>query len=120
MTSSSVPTPRLITLSLAACVAAIAVSFMITVMVESSGGSNALVDDPNHYARISDAIVDGAVPYVDLSVEHMPGALIPMVATKLIAIVLPLRYFTIWVALMTACVVASAVLWRRVDLEFDA
>jgi hypothetical protein len=43
-----------------------------------------------------------------------------MLATELIVTILPLRFFTVWVGLMTACIVASAVLWRRVDVGFDA
>jgi hypothetical protein len=120
MSSSTIPTPRLITLSLAACVGAVAIAFAFSVLVAESSSSNALIDDPNHYQRISRSIIDGAIPYVDGQVEHLPGALVPMLGAELIVTVLPLRFFSVWVALMTACIVASAVLWRRVDVDFDA
>jgi hypothetical protein len=120
MSSSTIPAQRLITLSLVACVVAVAAAFFVTVMTSEPGTPDAIVDDPEHYSAISEAIVGGAVPYVDFPVEHLPGAVVPMLVTEFVTRVVPVHYVTAWALLMTISFVLTTALWRRVPLDFDA
>lgn len=75
-----------------------------------------IAGDPSLYEQISDGILDGAVPYIDLTVEHLPVMLVPIVGVGGIARVTGVDYASLWPLVTIAAVMASVLVAGALSL----
>ena len=73
-------------------------------------GLRRLLAIPHFYEEISDDILAGQVPYVDMEVEHLPGSLVPIVLIGVITDIFGLDYELTWTLAMAALFVGSAII----------
>jgi len=67
-----------------------------------------IAGDPTLYGRIAESILNGGIPYVDVTVEHLPVLLVPILLVGLAARALSYSYAALW-PLMTIGVIVSTV-----------
>lgn len=109
------PLHRTITISVVACLLAIAASALITVVTADAGHRSPLIDDPRSYQALISEIRTEGLPYVEVAVEHLPVALAPMFTASVLDAVLPLGYTLWFVLLMTTCIVGVAIAFDRME-----
>lgn len=86
---------------------AILATLVVLDVTLAAGHQSPIAGDPPQYDAISAAILDGAIPYRDVPVEHLPGSLIPMVAVGFISRVTGTSFEALWPFLMGIAFVAS-------------
>ncbi len=62
------------------CVASLLGSIVLIEVSRTWPRPSPIAGDPTLYGEIADAILGGAVPYIDVTVEHLPVLLVPIVA----------------------------------------
>ncbi|VAW07547.1 hypothetical protein MNBD_ACTINO01-2188, partial [hydrothermal vent metagenome] len=75
-----------------------------------------IASDPTSYAEIASQVLDGAVPYRDVTVEHLPVMLIPILFVGVISLMLSIPYSMLWPLVAVGGVVATTAMAGRVDL----
>lgn len=97
-------------LLLGALAAAMVWSLLAEAAAPLVGAANALPGDPLRYAEIVDDILAGGVPYLDVPVEHLPLALVPMLAARGVQMVtrLPPAPAFLAVAIAMLCLLAAS------------
>lgn len=75
-----------------------------------------IAGDPSLYAEIADAILDGAVPYIDVTVEHLPVMLVPILGIGALSDVAGLDYAALWPLVTIAAVIGCVSLAGSVGL----
>jgi len=83
-------------LAMGAVLLSILATLVVLDVTLAAGRQSPIAGDPPQYDVISAAILDGAIPYLDVPVEHLPGSLIPMVAVGLLSRVTELSFETLW------------------------
>ncbi|MFV1971523.1 MAG: hypothetical protein ACC683_11055 [Acidimicrobiia bacterium] len=94
-------------LAVGAVLLAILATLLVLDMTLAAGNQFPIASDPPQYADISASILDGAIPYLDLPVEHLPGSLVPMVAVGFVSRVTGLNFETLWPFVMGLAFVAT-------------
>jgi hypothetical protein len=99
----------MITLGMAAIAVAIAevATAAILAATAASGDQSPIAGDPGLYNLIATAILEGGIPYLDVPIEHLPGALLPMLFTKGLAVVAGLEFETLWPVIMGMVFIAT-------------
>ncbi len=106
---------RLATVAVIAGLVAFLVSYIFALLDLSGKLRTGLVSDVNSYRDLADSILDGAVPYFDLSFEHLPAMIIPIVGLGWLSDVSAVPLWLVWPMTMTAVFAATAVLVDRID-----
>lgn len=96
------------------CVASLLGSIMLIEVSRTWPRPTPIAGDPTLYGEIADAILGGAVPYIDVTVEHLPVLLVPIVAVGTAAGLTGLAYAALWPLVTIAAVIGSVALAGRV------
>lgn len=99
----------------AACVGAFTFSSFVTTLSDAGHFHSALVDDLTAYSAIGSHVLDGAVPYVDLAIEHLPASAALIIVVEWITQLLGAEFWMMWVPTMTAAFVWSVLLVDRLN-----
>ena len=75
-----------------------------------------IAGDPTLYGQIADAILGGGIPYVDVTVEHLPVLLVPILLIGLLAQVLTTSYAALWPLITIGVIVLTVAVASRVSL----
>ncbi|MFV1999530.1 MAG: hypothetical protein ACC654_04115 [Acidimicrobiia bacterium] len=78
-----------------------------------------IAGDPTLYGEIADSIISGGMPYVDVTVEHLPVLLVPILLVGLAARVLSSSYAALWPLVTIGVVVLTVLVAGRVDIVRD-
>jgi len=100
--------------SVTACACAFLVALIAAHLELNDLMRTALVADVTAYEEIGSAILDGNTPYVPLAIEHLPVALVPMVALVAISSTVGVNLYSAWVLAMAASFVGSVLLFDRI------
>ncbi len=73
-----------------------------------------IAGDPTLYGRIAADVLAGGIPYVDVTVEHLPVLLIPIVGVGILAEATSIDYAALWPVVTITAVAATAALAGRV------
>ena len=121
MTSSSRQS-RAITIGLAliAVFFAVLASLLILDLTAANGNQSPIAGDPPWYNAIATAILDGSIPYVDVPIEHLPGALVPMLAVGGISSITTMSFEALWPFAMGAAFIASVAIADRIPSHFNS
>ncbi len=106
---------RLIIASIVACLAAYLFSYTFAVLDINDVLRTGLVSDVNAYERIGAELLNGAVPYSQLAVEHLPVSLLLVGALSWIVDTLGIGLAPVWVLAMAAAFVGSVVVIDSID-----
>lgn len=100
---------QLITIGLAIASVLIAVfaTALILNFTADAGSQSPIAGDPPAYAAIATAILGGETPYIDVTVEHFPGALVPMVIVEGLSQITDVGFEAIWPFAMGSAFVVS-------------
>jgi hypothetical protein len=113
---------RLITIGLALLSVLIAIFATMAILdgTANAGSQSPIAGDPPIYRAIASEILDGEIPYFDIKVEHLPGALVPMVAIAGISRLTGISFTTIWPFAMGAVFVVSVWIAGGLSSNFRA
>ena len=75
-----------------------------------------IANDPILYAEIASRVLDGAVPYTNVTVEHLPMALVPILFVGAVARATSISYTILWPLVTVGAVVATTAMAGRVTL----
>lgn len=75
-----------------------------------------IAGDPTSYAGIADAILSGGSPYIDVTVEHLPLMLVPILAVGVLADLTGVDYRALWPFVSIGAVLGSVVLAGRIRI----
>lgn len=78
-----------------------------------------IAGDPTLYGRIAESILNGGVPYVDVTVEHLPVLLVPILLVGLATRVMTSSYAALWPLVTMGVVVFTVHVAGRVRLGTD-
>jgi len=78
-----------------------------------------IANDPILYAEIASRVLRGAVPYTDVTVEHLPMLLVPILFVGAIARATSVSYTVLWPLVTVGAVVAATAMAGRVRLGDD-
>ena len=95
------------------CVASLLGSIVLIEVSRTWPRPSPIAGDPTLYGEIADAILGGAVPYIDVTVEHLPVLLVPIVAVGVVAGLAGLAYAALWPLVTIGAVIASVALAGR-------
>jgi hypothetical protein len=95
------------------CVASLLGSIVLIEASRTWPRPTPIAGDPTLYGEIADAILGGAVPYIDVTVEHLPVLLVPIVAVGLAAWLSGLAYAALWPLVTIGAVIGSVALAGR-------
>ena len=95
------------------CVASLLGSIVLIEASRTWPRPTPIAGDPTLYGEIADAILGGAVPYIDVTVEHLPVLLVPIVAVGLAAGLSGLAYAALWPLVTIGAVIGSVALAGR-------
>jgi hypothetical protein len=109
-----------IRLAVVSVLLAVLVAAVILNLTAANGKQSPIAGDPVLYNAIATAILDGAIPYLDVPVEHFPGALVPMVFSEGLSRVTGLRFETLWLFAMGTVFVISAAIADGIPTDFSA
>lgn len=113
---------RVITIGLAAgaVLLAILVNVVILDLTTTMGNQSPIADDPRWYGAIATAIFAGAIPYLDMTIEHFPGALAPMAFVEGLSRLTGLSFEMLWPIAMGAVFVISVTLADNFPASFHS
>lgn len=83
-------------LALGAVLLAILATAVILDLTLAAGNQSPIAGDPPQYDEIAASMLDGELPYLDVPVEHLPGALMPMVVVGFISRQTGSSFATLW------------------------
>ena len=95
------------------CVASLLGSIVLIEVSRTWPRPSPIAGDPTLYGEIADAILGGAVPYIDVTVEHLPVLLVPILAVGVAAGLAGLAYAALWPLVTIGAVIASVALAGR-------
>ncbi len=75
-----------------------------------------IAGDPTLYGKIADAILGGAIPYVDVTVEHLPVLLVPILFVGILVPLTSVSYTGLWVLSTIGVVLITVALADRITL----
>jgi len=78
-----------------------------------------IAGDPTLYGRIAESVLNGGVPYVDVTVEHLPVLLVPILLVGLATRVMSSSYAALWPLVTIGVVVFTVFVSGRVNLGRD-
>jgi hypothetical protein len=78
-----------------------------------------IAGDPPIYSEIATAILDGEIPYLDLTVEHFPIALVPMLLIGGLSRISNVSFPTLWPFAMGLLFVISVAIANGIPARFD-
>jgi hypothetical protein len=110
----------LLTSAVIAGLGAFLVSYIFALLDLNGTLRTGLVSDVNSYRDLADSILDGAVPYVDLSFEHLPAMLVPIVGLGWLSDVSGVPLWLVWPMTMTALFAVTAMLVDRLNPRHPA
>gem|GEM_PF-6188250 len=121
MTNSSRQS-RAITIGLAliAVLFAVLAGLLILDLTAANGNQSPIAGDPPWYNAIATAVLDGSIPYIDVPIEHLPGALVPMLVVGAISSITAMSFEALWPFAMGAAFVASVALADRIPSHFNS
>jgi hypothetical protein len=96
------------------CVASLLGSIILIEVSRTWPRPSPIAGDPTLYGEIADAILGGAVPYIDVTVEHLPVLLVPIVAVGIAAGLTGLAYAALWPLVTIGAVIGSVALAGRI------
>lgn len=108
---------RLVITAVVAGMAAFMVSYMFAVADLNDMLRTGLVSDVNTYRDLAEAMLGGALPYIDFPFEHLPSMLIPIVGLGWLSSISGVSLMLIWPLTMTGVFAVTAVLVDRIDPE---
>ncbi len=113
---------RGITVALASSAVLLAILAVVVILdfTAAHGNQSPIASDPTLYDAIATAILDGATPYIDTTVEHFPGALAPMVVVEGLSRVTGLSFETLWPFAMGGVFVMSVAVAEGIPVRFSA
>ncbi len=94
-------------LALGAVLLAIIATAAILDFTFAAGNQSPIAGDPPQYDEIAASMLDGELPYIDFSVEHLPGALVPMVVVGFISRQTGSSFATLWPFAMGLAFIAA-------------
>lgn len=120
--SSSSRQSRAVTVGLAlvAVLFAVLAGLMILDLTAANGNQSPIAGDPPWYNAIATAILGGSVPYFDVPIEHLPGALLPMLLVEGISRVTAVSFEALWPFAMGAAFVVTVALADQIPSDFDS
>jgi len=81
---------------------------ILNVVSRSWAQPTPIAGDPTLYGEIADKVLAGALPYFDVTVEHLPALLVPILAVGLLSAIVSIPFAALW-PLVTIVVVAATV-----------
>ncbi|GMR02139.1 MAG: hypothetical protein BMS9Abin20_0466 [Acidimicrobiia bacterium] len=75
-----------------------------------------IAGDPAIYGEMADAILGGAIPYVDVTVEHLPVLLVPILFVGILVPLTSVSYTGLWVLVTIGFVLITVALADRITL----
>jgi hypothetical protein len=94
-------------LAIASVILAIVATVLILDYTANGVNQSPIAGDPPAYDAIATAILDGEIPYINTTVEHFPGALVPMVLVEGLSEITNVSFATLWPFIMGAIFVLS-------------
>jgi hypothetical protein len=109
-----------IQLAILSVVLAIVATILILTITAAVDTQSPIAGDPPIYDTLATEILDGKIPYVDTTVEHLPGALMLMVLIKGLSQITNVSFLALWPLAMAILFVASTVIVDRIPTSFDS
>jgi len=78
--------------------------------------STPIAGDPTLYGDTASSILAGGVPYLDVTVEHLPVLLVPILAVGLLSLITSTSFAALWPLVTIAVVVATVAFAGRIQL----
>lgn len=97
-------------------VIALAASIAVLNETEDWSQPSPIAGDAELYGEIAESILDGAVPYRDVAVEHLPVLLIPILLVGIYSSVSGVAFTASWPLFVIGAVVGSVVIAGRVTV----
>jgi hypothetical protein len=107
-------------LALIAVLFAVLAGLLILDLTAANGNQSPIAGDPPWYNAIATAILDGSIPYIDVQIEHLPGALVPMLLVGGISRVTAMSFEALWPFAMGAAFVVSVAFADRIPSNVDS
>ncbi|MDK1019482.1 MAG: hypothetical protein QGD89_08785, partial [Actinomycetota bacterium] len=108
------------TLAVGAALLAMVAVLIILEVTAAMGDQSPIAGDPSLYDDIATAVFDGAMPYRDVSIEHLPGSVIPMVGVEAIARVTGSRFELLWPFAMGIVFVISVTIAEKYPTRYSS
>jgi len=100
--------------------AAQAATIVILGVTEAAGDRSPIGGDPGLYRLIATAIFDGAIPYIEYPLEHLPGSLVPMLGVEGFARLSGATFESLWPTAMGLAFIITVGLANTFPTDFDA
>ena len=115
---------RRATVTAALAVGAVLLSVLTVLIIlyvtAAAGNQSSIAGDQFQYAIIAAEVFDGAMPYRDVSIEHLPGSVIPMVGVEAIARVTGSRFELLWPFAMGIVFVISVTIAEKYPTRYSS
>ena len=95
-------------------------AIIILGVTEAAGNRSPIGGDPGLYNVIATAIFNGAVPYIEYPLEHLPGSLVPMLAVEGLARFTGATFESLWPTAMGLAFVITVGLANLFPTSFDS
>jgi len=89
-------------------------------VTEIAGSQSPIVGDPGLYRVIATAIIGGDVPYIDYPLEHLPGAVLPMLAVEGLSRLSGVGFLDLWPIAMGLAFIVTVAMANLFPTDFDA
>lgn len=107
-------------LAIGAVFGAVVATIFILDVTLSFGNQSPIAGDPILFNIIATRILDGSVPYIETPVEHLPGALIPMLAVRVTSSITGTSFEALWPLFMGFFFVVSVRIADRFPTPYSA
>jgi len=111
---------RLIVFASIASLLAVSYSLALSLLAPEGLSSSGLIGDVFVYSDVAALVIDGAIPYVDADVEHLPIALVPLLGIQLLSNLTGIPIWLAWPSVMSVAFVVSVLFVDRIDGEHPA
>jgi hypothetical protein len=91
----------------AAVILAVMTALLVLDLTAGNGNQSPIAGDPPWYNAIATSILEGSVPYLDVSIEHLPFALVPMLVVEGLSRITAMSFETLWPFAMGAAFIVS-------------
>lgn len=102
-----------------ASVASLIATILLIELSASWAQPTPIAGDPSLYAEIAEDVLSGGVPYIDVTVEHLPAMLLPILAVGLVSDVSGAGYAAMWPLVTIATLLGTVALAARVQFVDD-
>jgi hypothetical protein len=95
-------------------------TLIILGVTAAAGSQSPIAGDPGLYKVIASAILSGEIPYTEYPLEHLPGAVVPMLIVDGLSRLSGVEFETVWPTMMGLAFIVTVGIANTFPTDFDA